>query len=442
MGVEACPYCKAPLQAGSKFCESCGRRLESTKAASAQGMDVPRPAAAADAKNCDHRNLQDVGPCPFRLSVALPPAMQVGRRSNVDIRFRAAGDFYESVEFVLRNGEKIVGRAQCCPGRPLAVEHEVSLAATPQISGEAKLALDVVCSIGTEGDTEIHTASLHVTVDDREATAFNPVFNITQHQTADRAGDTTGGDINVNLGGLQIQNQSDAARYDTSSSEFAPLATQLSSSPTRLTMRCAGEALQLVSDTCVTFGRNRDNTIPLRICGADGKVDLALNRLDCGYNLSRYHFRLESTASDCLIKDGGFPPGATDAAAAVPSAHGTRVDGTRLPPAGCLRLASGREVVLGVGREDVELKMRLRLFRDSWGRPSGVLLDREDGARQRVGVVWREVPLAAGVMIAWNGSYWALKDDSSAIFPLVVGTTVSIGGTPYDVLPFHPVDLI
>ncbi len=350
--------------------------------------------------------------------------MQVDRRSNVIVRFRAVDDIYESVEFVLRCGADAISRAECCEGRPLAAEHRATLAVTPKTCGDARLSLDVVCRVGLSGATETHTAPLQMLVDARAASAFNPVFNISQNQTSDRAGDTNGGDINVNLGGLQIVQHEDPSRYETSLSGFVPLAVNLKASPSRLTLKAADEVLQLVSDELVSFGRNRENLIPLRICGADGLVDQEANK----NNISRFHFRIERAASDCLVRDG-------DGNSA--SAYGTRVDGAPLPPRGCIRIASGRDVEISAGREGVALGMRVKFHRDQWGRAAGFVLDRQDGARQRVCAVWRDLPLGGDERVAWNGSRWMLASGDGAVVPLVIGNSVSIGGKSFVVLPFR-----
>ena len=207
------------------------------------------------------------------------------------MRFRTSEDIYESVEFVLRNGDAELCRRPCCAGRPMSVEHEVFLDVTPRNCGVARVELDIVCRIGPDGDEEVHTAALHIAVDDRAPSAFSPVFNISQTQTSDRAGDTKGGDINVNLGGLKITAEDSSSRYETDSSRFVPLEPHLRISPARLTLSGEGGVMQLVSDRVATFGRSRDNTIALRICGADGSV----LREETKTSISRYHFRIQKT---------------------------------------------------------------------------------------------------------------------------------------------------
>lgn len=423
-----CQNCGAALAPGAAFCESCGKRVERVEA---QASFTP----AGDRK--PEESVQAAPACPpspFVLAAALPLAMQVGRRSLIHLRFRARADIYESVEFVLRNGDCELARTPCCPGRPFVVEHQVSLSVTPSVCGAARVALDVVCRFGDGCDEEVHTAALDIAVDDRRQTSFSPVFNINQTQTSDRAGDTRGGDVNVNLGGLKLSVEEDATRYATPSS-FAPLGVSLRKSPARLTLSGGTEVVQLLSDDVVSFGRNRDNVIPLRSFGADGTM-----QSDASKCISRFHFRLSRTDRDCLVMDGGCPPEQNGAAAVSPSAYGTRVDGERMPPAGVCRVEAGREVVVGVGREDMELRLRLRFLRDSWGRPSGAVVDRDDGANMRVCVAWREVRLGTESVL-WNGSHWAMAVGSEGTSQIAIGTLVTIGGKTFEVQPFHKTHL-
>ena len=369
---------------------------------------------------------------PFEVSAAMPEAMKVGRRSIVDVRFRAASDIYESVEFVLRNGADELVRRPCCPGRPMDFMHSVSLDVTPKNCGAAKVALDVVCRSGLECVEEVHTAELQIGVDDCTSASFSPVINVTQTQTSDRAGVANGGGVNLNFGGLEIAPREDVSRYATPAA-FTPLGTTLRKSPGRLTLSGSSRVIQLVSDEVVSFGRNRGNTITLRVCDRNGFVDRVANQ----NNISRFHFRVAKSGGECLVIDGGRSPDPADGEDVRPSAYGTRVDGEALPPAGAVRLDPGRDVTLGVGREDVELKMSLKFFRDGWGRPAGVLVGRSDGAKQTVCIVWREVGLPSGEKVLWNGSSWSVASRSCAPVQLAVGSIVEIGGEAFTVLPFN-----
>ena len=438
--MQVCPNCGAAIEPGDRFCPSCGTKVEEC------AVQHTPPALRATSPNlgeelrgsspetgevaAGRRGMTSMTSAPFELSAALPEAMQVGRRSLVMVRFRAKEDIYEAVEFVLRNGEEELARRVCCPGRPLTSEHQVSLDVIPKTCGSARVALDVVCRVGTGCDVEVHTSILQIAVDDSgKSDAFNPIFNISQMQNSDRAGDSKGGDINVNLGGIKLHQELDSTRYETPTS-FTPIRTELRMSPARLTLNGGSSVLQLVSDDVVTFGRSRGNVIPLRAFGPDGILDE-----DASVGISRFHFRIGRTDRGLMIMDGGFPDGTASADGnAAPSAYGTRVEGAKLPPAGACKVASGRNVPFAVGRKDVELKMRLRAFCDRQGRSAGAIIDREDGARMRVCVAWRDVPLTDAETISWSGCRWSLNSDKT---PLFVGAVISIGGASFEVQPFH-----
>ena len=212
MGSEQprCPNCFTEIDPGATFCPGCGMRFETEVSSPHVEAARAEPEVALKTSELESESAAPGGP--FSLSAAIPVAMQVGRRSHVVVRFRTSEDIYESVEFVLRNGDAELCRRPCCAGRPMSVEHEVFLDVTPRNCGVARVELDIVCRIGPDGDEEVHTAALHIAVDDRAPSAFSPVFNISQTQTSDRAGDTKGGDINVNLGGLKITAEDSSSR--------------------------------------------------------------------------------------------------------------------------------------------------------------------------------------------------------------------------------------
>lgn len=449
-GGRTCGFCSAALPPGARFCEACGRSVEvaSDEAEpTIAARPVTRPAAPTPAfrrvpapeslpteetfpNGATWRRESSVRR-PFELSAALPKALKVGQRSLVYVRFRAMTDLYESVEFVLRNGEEELCRRSCCCGRPGTSEHEVALEVKPKCAGTANVELDIVCRFGTD-ELEVQTSGLRLVVREKADSLFRPVINISQTQTSGGAGDTDGGDINVNFGGLRLQQDDDPSLYETDSSAFAPLVPSLQKSPGRLTLFAEGGVLQLISDRVITFGRNRENTVVLRVCGADGKVDQAANE----HNLSRYHFQVECEGRECRLRDGRIEEDPLRGCVKTPSAYGTRLNGESLPQAGCVSLMSGRDIPLHVGREDVELCMRIRLFCDAMRIPQGFLLDREDGARQRICAVWREVPLDRENKLVWNGSAWSLMRASDCI-PISVGSEISIGGMAFAVLPFY-----
>ena len=401
--ARVCPFCSAPLDDDAQFCASCGRKVES----------------APDKTS------------PFKLSVALPTALQVGRRSLVYVRFRALTDLYESVEFILRNGDEELCRRPCGSGRPGTQEHEVTLEVTPKFAGAARVELDVVCLFGM-GEPEVHAVMLKLAVEEKTSSVFSPVIGPLGNFTADRAGTINVGGINVNISGVQPSQNEDPARYETNPGDFTPLEVRLRRSPARLTLVSEDDVVQLVSDRVITFGRNRDNTVVLRVCGADGRVDRVAN----ASNISRFHFRIEAEGRDCRLRDGDTIDDPERGHKKGPSTYGTRLDDEALPGAGCVSLMSGRDIALCIGRKDVELRMRFHLYCDAWRVPQGFVIDRKDGAKQRICAVWREVPFNGREKIEWNGSSWSFVGTTGCV-PLAIGMSVSIGGKSFAVLPFY-----
>lgn len=448
MGTTAtkCAFCSAPLPPGALFCDSCGRRVEDATVGTSPTIaarPVSRPAtrpfaqvspapaeAPADDFLSQEVRVSSTG-VPFELSAALPTALKVGRRSLVYVRFRALTDLYESVEFILRNGNEELCRRPCGSGRPGTQEREVTLEVMPKFAGTARVELDVVCRFGM-GEPEVHAVMLQLAVEDKTSSVFSPVIGPLGNFTADRAGTINVGGINVNISGIQPQQNEDPSRYETNPCAFAPLEARLQKSPARLTLVSEDDVVQLISDRVITFGRNRDNTVVLRVCGADGRVDRAANE----NNISRFHFRIEAEGRDCRLRDGDTIDDPERGHKKGPSSYGTRLDGEELPGAGCVSLMSGRDIALCIGRKDVELRMQFHLYCDAWRVPQGFVVNRKDGAKQRICAVWREVPFNGREKIEWNGSSWFFVGTMGCV-PLAIGMSVSMDGKSFAVLPFY-----
>ena len=425
-GKSKCRHCGAVLGPGCVFCEICGNRAEQDSASAAEpenaGPDVLDPAP------------------PFCLSAALPQAMLAGLRSAVYIGFRACKDIYDSVKFVLRNGTDELAVRRCCDGRPLTANHCVSIDVVPERAGSVRLALDVVCGFESEQGAceEVHTAFFDIVVEDANGAA--PVININQTQTSDRAGDTKGGSINVVIGGENFvaDKNPDYTRYAADPAALSPVPTRLRTSPARLTLKAGNVALQLISDATASFGRQSDNTVPLRIYGPDGRLDVDANKYgDEGWRLSRYQFRIAVEGSDCMVYDGGAPASQGPDAAASPSSFGTFVNGRRARHDSGTGIPAGIETVISAGPGDARFEMRAVFLRDGMNRPLGVRLTRTDGAAQTVCIVCRSLPLESGCSIAWTGGRWMLCREGSVPETLNTGGTVRIGGTDYGIYPFH-----
>ena len=424
------------LEPGAQFCQNCGRKV-------ASGDFQPGPSAdARPIQQAEQSPAQPAtgpsghgGHAAFELYVAKPKAMLVGHRSLVYVRFRAKSDLYDSVEFVLRKGTDVLARRFCCEGRPLTEMHSATFDVTPRCGGVVRLAIDAICRVQLSSDIceETHTAFFDVAVDERSPLSSMTV-NISQVQTSDRAGDTKGGDINVNLADLARAGAKDSGldRYETSTDTFSPLVPRLCKSPSRLTLKAGNVAIQLLSDNIVAFGRQSDNAIVLRICDERGVYDRDANEYNGGYKLSRHQFEIGTDGRTCFVRDGHATDGGCTA-----SAYGTRVDGVPVPHATVSQLPSGREVRLGMGPEDAEFKMAATFRRDAMGRAAGVAITRGDGADQRIFIVWREVQTGSRDTVIWTGGCWALRNGDASTIPLSIGTSVEIDGRELSVMPFH-----
>ncbi|MBP5511669.1 MAG: hypothetical protein J6Z49_12190 [Kiritimatiellae bacterium] len=420
-----CPDCSASLAPDAKFCPLCGKKV-----AAGGAVHQERDAAAGGAAEAPSF-------APFELAVAFPEAMQVARRSNVTFRFRAHADLYESVTFVLRCGQKEIARQKCCEGRPSTSEHETVVPITPEVCGDAYLELELSCRLDGHGgtDTEVHTASFSVPVDAKRETpsfqlggiALGP--SITAGHATDAKIDLGG--VHFNVSGQESGPKDEATRY-TARGVFKPLATQLKRSPGRLTLACGDEVLQLLSDETVTFGRSRKTTVPLLICGPNGRVDPALNMCNQEGYLSRFQFTLKREETEFFILDGKDGENRS---------NGVRVNGRELPPHGKERLAAGRGTDLDVGLEGHGIRLRVTPHCDPLGNAAGFVLERFDGARQRVYAVWRSLPIGEGERVMWDGCSWHLARDGAADIPLSIGCPVSIGGKTFAVQLFHKTHL-
>lgn len=341
----------------------------------------------------------------------------------MEIRFRAHEDIYESVVFVLRVGDREIARAECCSGRPLALEHRVTIPVTPQVHGSARLVLDVVCAFEDVEDCEVHRAELDASVDAAASGSFNPVIQNYFNQNVDRASDAKA-NVALNIENIKLP-ETDPSRYITPS-VFVDLSPTLVKSPARLTLKSDGMVLQLVSDSSVSFGRSGTNTIALRICQADGVVNAKLS----GW-ISRSHFFIERSGGECHIMDGDRNGNK--------SANGTTFDGMKIPPGKAVRIPSGQDGIIEIGGADAILKMSVRSYKDAMGRVKGFILDRCDGARVRLFAVWKDVPFGDGASILWSGSRWTVLGSDGAVTPLGIGARIAVSGQSYLIMPFRQV---
>ena len=438
-----CPKCKAPLEPGARFCTSCGTKVV---ADGASPTEVPKPVTPATVTVPKEDTAQAVSGamlCMDRLSVLFEGCPSI-------VRFRVDRDrFCADAQNLRFTFESQLNGCKCSPrlfGRRGGLQ-EFSVTFPEQKAGS--YVWYVTAEYESNGRTSAFGGEVHLVVE-RQSEARRVANQLSLNITTNY-NENYGTEIHTDVDARRVIEALDKivkspddpfkamrrlidgrerswAKVDLYEVERVQPPPQPQQAPARLTLTCGNEVLQLVSDSRVTFGRNRDNLIPLRVCGADGHVDAVAN----DGNLSRFHFSIERAGCDCVLKDG---------AGNVPSTYGTRMDGVQLPPLGIKGLAAGQTVEIEAGRSGVALKMRAVFLRDSLGQAAGFVLDRLDGARQRVCAVWSEVPLEDGASISWDGHYWTLRTRLSDQVLLCIGAKVVIGGRSFDVQPFHQTHL-
>jgi len=350
--------------------------------------------------------------------LARPAAFCAGRRSPLEVVFRAREDVFESVSFRLLCADREVASA-VQRTRPGTSEKAVRLQVTPQSPGGAALELQVAVLADGASEPETQVVRFVIAVD--EAQSRQTTLNLAPQFVSDRAGHNEVGTINLNVaGGAFGAASTDVSRYET----LLPgedVETELLASPPRLTLRAEdGRTIQLLSDEEVTFGRNRDNAVLSRIIGADGCLDYGANE----GNLSRFHFKLVRRPEGAVVLDVG-------------SSHGTRVDGTAVPVAGGLRLPSIRPSVIAAGCPGRELEYSVQPHKGALNGLAGLVLDRRDQAPERVVVVWGgRVPFADGAF-RHDGGRWSFVRTAGETADLGVASLVNVGGIRMRVMPFH-----
>jgi len=431
------PKCKALLKPGVRFCASCGAEVADGGASPTEVPKSVTPATVMAPKEETAQTVSGAMLCMDRLSVLFEGCPCI-------VRFRVDRDQFcadaQNLRFIFENQ---LNGYKCSPrlfGHRDGMQ-EFSVTFPEQKAGA--YVWYVTAEYESGGRTSAFEGEIHLVVErqsEARKVADKLSLNITTTINTGNACDVYSNQSAADALDKIVKSPDDPfkamrrlidgrerawAKVDMYEVERVQPPQQ---APAQLTLTCGDEVLQLVSDNCVTFGRNRDNLIPLRVCGADGHVDAVAN----DGNISRFHFSIERAGCDCVLRDGSGN---------VPSTYGTRVDGVQLLPLGTKKLAIGRTVEIEAGRSGVALKMRAVFHRDSLGQAAGFVLDRLDGACQRVCAVWSEVPLEDGTSISWDGRCWTLRTRFSGQVPLCVGSKVSIGGRSFDVQPFHQTHL-
>ena len=428
------PKCQAELKPGIRFCQSCGTSVDMA------GTDAQERVFPAPTEKSPRQNVASLAPeaklCIDRLSILFEGCPSI-------VRFRVDADQFcagaKNLRFTFEDQLNGYKRPPVRPRGRMGGLQEFSVTFPEQKAGAYVWYVTAECE--SDGRTRVFEGEVHLVVvrpGEARKVADQLAVNITTTINAGHASDVHLNQSAADALSKIVKSPEDpfnALRKLVEGSERAWAKVELfeveqpqQQGPERLTLVYGDEVIQLVSDCCVTFGRNRDNLIPLRVCGADGHVDRLAN--EC--NISRFHFRMEREGGDCVLKDG---------AGESPSSYGTRVNGVPLPSSGVKRLSAGCQYEVEAGRTGVALRMQVTPHCDFHGRATGFVLNRLDGAHQRVCAVWSEVPLGDGVSISWDGCCWTLLDGRSGRIPIAVGNKISIGGRYFDVQPFHQTHL-
>ena len=323
----------------------------------------------------------------FELRTITPPFMKEGRESPLKVSFFDERDFYDSVSFRVIMDERVVAEG-AIEGRPGKERREVAMLVTPHVSGSPRIELEVVCGCG--GVTETYSTPIGIFID--------------------------GADME----------RSDS-EYENGVEFWTDRQPSLVRSPDRLSLFGEGDVIQLVSSVLVKFGREQGtNDINLRVFGPEGLAETK----EC-VSISRHHFRLANEGGQCVVYDGS-PDGKR-------SSFGTRVNSQNCERA---ELAPGADYRISLGRQELKLVMKARVFGGTWGGASGVLFTRRDNALERIAVVWREISFDDGSKLEWDGSTWTLRGKNGSAEKLAFCNEVTIEGNKYLVRPFDQEEFI
>ncbi len=323
----------------------------------------------------------------FGLRTITPPFMQVGRTSPLIVSFQDERDFYDSVSFRLQNEGRVIAEG-AIEGRPGKERREVKLEVTPVVAGSPKMVLETVCGCG--GVFETFASPIGIFVDEKEM---------------DRPDD----------------------QYECDVAFWTDRQPELVHSPDKLSLFGEEDVIELVSSVLVKFGREQGtNDINLRVFGPEGLAETK----EC-VSISRHHFRLANEGGKCFVYDGS--------ADGKRSSFGTRVNGQNCDRA---ELLPGEDYRVSLGRQELKLVMKARVFGGSFGGASGVLFTRRDAALERIAVVWREISFDDGSKLEWDGSTWTLRGKEGRAEKLAFCNEVTIEGKKYLVRPFDQEEFI
>lgn len=394
-----CPTCGTPGEAGC-FCEmGCGRL---PRAAAGE----PRTAAASPQVQA-----RSVLTRP-RLVAMFPKQFRQSCAGVVTFVYGFPEDVFERLELVVCDGMSELGRTQTDypPGR----SGELRVSVEPVRAGDLMLDVQLVCHLPEGGGTLVYRTEFPIQVKPSpQAISFSPTINITGNYGNDLAG--------AKIGTL---NMPESSLVDSQTLVDRNLELKVARTPCRLLLTKGDEVLQILAVAQVRMGRRRENDIVVRVFGTDGTT-----RDDQSRRVSGTHLRISVSQDGVRVTDGGDRP----------STNGTFVDGRQLPPGGSQIIHAGAcEVGFGQGVEGLRIQVGIR--RDGYGRVTGCMLARTDGARRRTILLPRGGmdPGQSGDYLSWNEKFFTFKAASGQRTILEPGAEVEFEHGTWRVEMFRP----
>lgn len=421
VAARTCPTCHAVVEAEARFCPNGCGRLPAAGAARATAVSTPSPAAQG-----------------FSVAWAHPEAnwynLSLKQANRTIIRFRYSADDSQYGE-ILELTVKINGKA-VCQTRQLACRGRMSVPWVPDMAGEDSLSVSAVCRRLDGGLDEYSLADeLPLLVDAvlDNGTVNVQLGNTSINNTSDRAGDSSV----VFRPEFNMQNihfDPNAPRYRTDTGRFAPLQMEVVKrteppppappSPACITLRDGERVVQLTSLKSLVFGKEREKCdYALRVFDAAGMYC----RRESGA-ISRRHFRVACYARGCFLED-------------LKSTFGTEIDGADVGCRLTWLVPDAKHVVrlCGRARTGGVLSLSVRVY-SGRTEPVGIVVDRSDGARQRILAIWgpEGIPFdGCGNSVALEAGRFVARTSDGKTMPVVVGETVRIGSRTYVVEDFN-----
>ena len=436
-----CPSCHRDVESGKKFCPGCGTRMEQAPAAVRQPFASPASAPPAPAPSasmpsppcdCDSPTMLDID----RLSVLFD-----GCPSTVRFRVNPSSFGEGARDFRIAFEDQFTGvRSRAVrPRGPCGAIHEFGFTFPEKAAGSYVwyVAVDYECG----GRRHVREGEVHLVVErpqDAQKVVDNLVVTINNNITTGHATDVV---LNqsaadaldrisksaenpfASLRRLMGGKERAWTRVDLYETDAAPAQQPAAAppppSPAQITLKGCGEALQLTSLRTLTFGKTRErNDYALRVYDEGGAYDIERSRA-----ISRTHLRMSCGNGGCYLED-------------MNSTYGTTLDGAAV---------SGGKVLVSPGKAHVVrlserfapggvLALTVRVFAAAGRAPSGMVIDRCDGARQRIFALWDEagVPADAG---GWSfrlkGGRMEIRSPDGTSSCVVPGESVRIGSRTF-----------